>query len=184
MTIDLRVTTHHELREADLVRLRDLFDGEYRHEHGEWDPDAPYGYAPADVHVLATQDGHLIGHVGFQPRTISVGGRDVLVAGTGGVLVSESARGSGLGRRLMRRAQQSMREDAAVSFGYLGCRPAVVPFYEAAGWTRVDVIERHTSRRDPRETIESRSAPVLICPAVRAVLEWPAGPVDLRGGAW
>jgi len=77
-----------------------------------------------------------------------------------------------------------MREDAAVSFGYLGCRPAVVPFYEAAGWTRIDVLERHTSRRDPAETIEARSAPVLICPAVRAVHEWPTGHVDLRGGAW
>ena len=30
-------------------------------------------------------------------------------------------------------------------FGYLGCRPEVVPFYQATGWRRIDVVERHVS---------------------------------------
>lgn len=185
MTIDLRVTAHPDLTASDLRALRELFDHEYLDEYGDWNPDAPYGYSPADIHVTASDgDGRLLGHVGFQARTIIVGDREVLVAGTGGVLVIEAARGLGVGRRLMHRAQQSMRDDARVSFGYLGCRPAVVPFYESTGWTRIHALERHTARLNPATIVESDSAPILICPAVRAIQEWPAGHIDLLGGAW
>ncbi|WP_431030805.1 GNAT family N-acetyltransferase [Plantibacter sp. RU18] len=184
MAIDLLVTAHQDLSGADLDRLRELFDDEYLHDFGDWNPERPYGYAPADFHVTATRAGKLLGHVGFQMRTIGVGDRDVRVAGVGGVLVSDAARGSGLGSHLMHRAQKSMRGDAAVSFGYLGCRPEVVPFYESVGWTLVHARERHTARLNPAEIIESDSAPILICSAVQPVHAWPEGDVDLRGGAW
>ncbi|MDF2563531.1 MAG: hypothetical protein K0R99_4977, partial [Microbacterium sp.] len=34
-------------------------------------------------------------------------------------------------------AQQEMRKNARIEFGYLGCREEVVPFYERAGWLRI-----------------------------------------------
>ncbi len=89
-----RAVLHSDLSRRELECLRDLFDGEYFREHGPWDPDAPYGYAPADVHVVASSDGRLLGHVGFQLRSIAVGVCDVAVAGTGGVLVRKESRGS------------------------------------------------------------------------------------------
>lgn len=150
MTVNLEVVAHHDLDQPDLARLRGLFDSEYLAEYGEWDPARPYGYSPADFHVIARSGNDVVGHVGFQKRVISVGKIDVLVAGTGGVLVSNTARGAGLGLQLMDRAQECMRNDAAVSFGYLGCRPAVVPFYLSAGWTRIRATERHIARLDPR----------------------------------
>lgn len=150
-----RAVLHSDLSRRELECLRDLFDGEYFREHGPWDPDAPYGYAPADVHVIAASDGRLLGHVGFQLRSIAVDIRDVVVAGTGGVLVRKESRGIGLGAALMRRAQAAMRSfdvpgKPRAEFGYLGCRPEVVPFYQATGWRRIDVVERHLSMGEKR----------------------------------
>ena len=150
-----RAVLHSDLSRCELECLRDLFDGEYFREHGPWDPDAPYGYAPADVHVVVSSDGRLLGHVGFQLRSIAVGVCDVAVAGTGGVLVRKESRGIGLGAALMRRAQASMRSfdvpgKPKAEFGYLGCRPEVVPFYQATGWRRIDVVERHVSMGEKR----------------------------------
>lgn len=184
MTVDFRVAAHRDLTDDDLDCLRAFFDREYFADYGAWSPDAPYGYSPAEVHVMAFRRETLVGHVGFQPRTIAVGEHDVTVAGTGGVLVAEETRGSGLGRRTMHRAQEAMRRTPGVEFGYLGCRPAVVPFYEAAGWRRIHAVERHLSRLDPTSVIESDAAPILVCAAARPTEQWPEGDVDLRGGAW
>ena len=150
-----RAVLHSDLSRRELECLRDLFDGEYFREHGPWDPDAPYGYAPADVHVVVSSDGRLLGHVGFQLRSIAVGVCGVAVAGTGGVLVRKESRGIGLGAALMRRAQAAMRSfdvpgKPKAEFGYLGCRPEVVPFYQATGWRRIDVGERHVSMGEKR----------------------------------
>ena len=182
MAEEFRVVTHRALTGTQTWALRELFDREYFAEYGAWHPDQPYGYSPASVHTLAFVDSALVGHVGFQRRTIGVGQAEIAVAGTGGVLVDERARGTGLGRRLMRRAQQAMREDMQVSFGYLGCREEVVPFYESAGWRRIRAVERHASIRDPRETVVSSEGPILIFPT--RDVPWPLGDIDVRGTPW
>ncbi len=53
MTLAFRVTAHHHLTGEDLVRMRAFFDREYIAEYGLWTPDGPYGYSPAEVHVMA-----------------------------------------------------------------------------------------------------------------------------------
>ena len=174
--------SHRALTDSQLAALGALFDREYRAEYGGWDPDRPYGYSPASVHTLAFVDTALVGHVGYQVRTIAVGEAQITVAGTGGVLVDEDARGSGLGRRLMRRAQEAMCEDERIQFGYLGCREEVVRFYESAGWRRVRAVERHTSMQHPQSTVVSSDGPLLIFATRRD--EWPAGEIDLRGTPW
>jgi aminoglycoside 2'-N-acetyltransferase I len=182
MPEEFRVVTHPSLTGSQLAALRELFDREYFAEYGVWDPDQPYGYSPATVHTLAFVDSDLVGHIGFQQRTISVGEAEVVVAGTGGVLVDQQARGNGLGGRLMRRAQRAMREDAQIRFGYLGCREDVVPFYERSGWRRIRAVERHVSMQDPRATVVSSDDPILIFP-IRD-MDWPRGDIDLRGTPW
>lgn len=177
-----RVVDHAELSESETAALGALFDREYLADHGPWGLDGPYGYSPADVHTLAYVGGVLAGHVGFQRRTITVGGAEVVVTGTGGVLVDASARGNGLGQRLMSRAQQAMRADMRVDFGYLGCREDVVRFYESAGWRRVQAIERHVSILDSRRIVVSVDGPVLILPIRER--DWPRGDIDLRGTPW
>lgn len=179
-----RVQRHEDLSVLELKALGELFDGEYLGEHGRWTPDAPYGYSPANVHVLGFRGPFLIAHVGFQPRVIAVGTNDVLVAGTGGVLVDHRFRGTGLGSRAMRHAQKAMRDEAGVDFGFLGCREEVVPFYEATGWYQVHATERCVSHVDQASVIVSQGGPALVCSAIRDARQWPHGDIDLHGTPW
>ena len=184
MTEVIRVRRHVDLAAKELDALQSFFDSEYLNEFGPWNPDAPYGYSPADTHVLAFRGQALAAHVGFQRRRIAVGTDDVIVAGTGGVLVDERSRGTGLGRRVMRHAQKAMRGEAGVDFGFLGCRREVVPFYESAGWVQVYATERCLSRLDQKTVVVSQGGPNLICAAKRDASEWPKGDIDLRGTPW
>ncbi len=179
----LRLQRHEDLSTTELVALETLFDSEYLSEYGRWNPDAPYGYSPADFHVLEFQGSVLAAHVGFQ-RVISVGTGDVLVAGTGGVLVDQRFRGTGVGGRAMRHAQKAMRIAAGTDFGFLGCRKEVVPFYESAGWVQVHATERCLSCMDQTSVIVSHGGPTLICSSTRDASEWPSGDIDLRGTPW
>ncbi|MBT2250708.1 GNAT family N-acetyltransferase [Arthrobacter sp. BHU FT2] len=179
----LKLRRHEDLSVTELAALEELFNSEYHGGHGAWTPDAPYGYSPADFHVLAYNGTALAAHVGFQPRVISVGSTDVLVAGTGGVLVDPRFRGTGLGSRTMRRAQAAMRDEAGTDFGYLGCRKDIVPFYQSAGWAQVHATERCLSTVDQTSVMVSRG-PTLVSSSVRDAGDWPDGDIDLRGTPW
>ena len=182
MSLLIRAVAHSDLSLDDLMRLRALFDGEYAQDLGDWDPKQPYGYAPHDMHVMARDDDVVVGHVGWGRREITVGERIVVVAGVGGVLVSERARGTRLGARLMSEAVTSMRDVGGIDFGYLGCREEVVPFYRSCGWTRVVAAEQSLDRAGMPAT-DLPGQPILVFP-VDASTEWPSGKVDLRGRAW
>lgn len=184
MSRHIKVIKHADLCCDDVSALREFFDREYLVDFGPWSPEAPYGYSPADVHTLICDGVALIAHVGFQIRVIEVGGTDVTVAGTGGVLVDEPFRGSGLGQQAMQRAQQAMRDAGGVEFGYLGCREQVVQFYEHTGWHRVHATERHASRLDQQSVMTSTNEPILIYPVGKGTAEWPNGDIDLRGTPW
>ncbi|MHA7304915.1 hypothetical protein ACX80E_06685 [Arthrobacter sp. TMN-49] len=116
----MQVRRHIDLSTTELDALEKLFDSEYRNEFGPWNPVAPYGYSPADTHVLAIIGHTLSAHVGSSRRLITVGKEDIVVAGTGGDLVNEHSRGTGLGGRSMRNAQRMMRDESGVEFGFLG----------------------------------------------------------------
>ncbi len=181
--VSVRLVSHADLgpwRDG----LQDLFDAEYLGSHGPWDPDQPYGYAPAELHVLAHVRGHVVGHVGVQSRVISVGDQEVRVGGVGGVLVRTPGRGEGLGRRLLEDLARVLVDPAGVELGYLGCREEVVPFYTACGWTRVAVRESSRSILDGSPVVQEPGPPVLVHPARRDVSTWPSGDVDLRGRPW
>lgn len=158
-----------------------LFDAEYLRDFGAWDPEQPYGYAPHDVHVVARSGGAVVGHAGWARRAIDVGGAETAIAGVGGVLVSDRARGQQLGQRLMAAAAQAMADAGGIDFGYLGCREEVVPFYTACGWRRISAAERSIGR-DGRPVDDPPGQPLLVLPI--ASRTWPDGDVDLRGRAW
>ncbi|MDN3443999.1 GNAT family N-acetyltransferase [Microbacterium sp. APC 3901] len=186
MTDQVAVVEHDALSESQSAALRELFDREYRAEYGEWSPDRPYGYSPADVHTIVFRGSITVAHVGFQRRLIRVGAREVAVAGTGGVLVHPDWRSDGVGRLVMTHAQQAMRDDDRVSFGYLGCREEVVSFYERTGWSRVNALERHVSMNDSNATVTSSAGPILVFAAGSGTDAdpWPEGDIDLRGTPW
>ncbi|WP_180968935.1 GNAT family N-acetyltransferase [Microbacterium aurantiacum] len=109
MAESVRNVPHDDLSTSDIAALRALFEREYAADLGPWNPDAPYGYSPADLHTMVIDDDdELVAHVGHQLRTITVGGAAITVAGTGGVLVDAGWRGTGVGRRVMQHAQDAM----------------------------------------------------------------------------
>ncbi|MCD2496885.1 GNAT family N-acetyltransferase [Microbacterium nymphoidis] len=177
------VIAHEKLTSDELGELQQLFDSEYRDEFGEWRPQLPYGYAPHDVHIIAQVDGRAVGHVGWARREIVVGTQTVVIAGVGGVLIAEGARGRHLGFDLMREAERTMRAHGGIDFGYLGCREDVVPFYAACGWTRVHAAERSIGRAGEL-VADPPGQPILIFPLCEPTESWPEGEIDLRGRAW
>lgn len=185
MTRALRIEAvpRDDLRSDDLVALGSLFDAEYLDAFGPWHPAQPYGYAGHDVHVLAREGSRLVGHVGWARRRIDVGGTEIAIAGVGGVLVADRARGHGLGRRLLSECAASIRASGYVDFGFLGCRESVVPFYRACGWHRISAWERSIAR-DGTPALTEPGPPLMILPLRTPADAWPPGTVDLRGRAW
>ncbi len=177
------VVLHGALTPRLRGELRRLFDAEYLATFGEWDSEQPYGYAPHEVHLIARVGGDVVGHVGWARRHVAVGDSGVEIAGVGGVLISQGARGERLGEQLMHTARRSMLDAGGIRFGYLGCREEVVPFYRACGWHRISAAERSISR-DGCAREDPPGQPLLITPVESALDEWPAGRVDLRGRAW
>lgn len=182
MSLTFRVVRHHELTDDDLSGLRALFDAEYLTQFGEWNPEQPYGYARHDVHVIASRGDDTVGHVGWAHRGISVGEREMTIAGVGGVLVAKAARGLQLGEQLMRTVVISMGDAGGIEFGYLGCREEVVPFYQACGWMRV-VAAEWSLNRTGSSSMDPPGQPLLVFP-LGSSSDWPEGEIDLRGRAW
>lgn len=179
----VEVIDHARLTVADQHELRRLFDSEYFQDLGPWVPELPYGYAPHDVHIIARMHGRVIGHVGWARRVIEVGLSDVVIAGTGGVLVAPEARGMSIGSEIMRCAVQSMTTRGGIEFGYLGCREEVVPFYTSCGWTRITARETWIDRNGG-SVVEEPGSPIMVRPLSASAREWPDGDINLRGRAW
>ncbi|MXS73245.1 GNAT family N-acetyltransferase [Microbacterium sp. CSI-V] len=179
----IEAVPHDDLGPDELVALGSLFDDEYLDAFGPWHPAQPYGYAGHDVHVLAWEGSRLVGHVGWARRRVDVGGTEVAIAGVGGVLVADRARGRGLGRRLLGDCAVSMKGAGDIDFGFLGCRESVVPFYRACGWHRISAPERSVAR-DGSTVVVEPGPPLLILPLRTPADAWPPGTADLRGRAW
>ena len=58
---DICPVWHEDLTGGQLYQLEQLFNAEYRADEGAWNPDAPYGYAPAELHVMAVEGGRVVG---------------------------------------------------------------------------------------------------------------------------
>jgi aminoglycoside 2'-N-acetyltransferase I len=181
MRLDLRWST--QLTADDHADIAALFDAEYAGGWGSWDPRSRYGYAESHLHVLARAGGRLVGHGSSARRVIGVGDREVVIAGTGGLLTSPDRRGTGVGRAVLGALQEASRTSAPAHFGLLGCREEVVPFYESCGFVRVEARIRDLSPQDGRTVVES-DGPTLVCAGTRPVEEWPDGVIDLRGLPW
>lgn len=70
-------------------------------------------------------------------RTVSVSGREILVAGIRGVVTDPNHRRRGYGRAVMERAQELMRHRADCEFALLFSSVMAVPFYENLGWQTI-----------------------------------------------
>ncbi len=96
------------------------------------DPPGPDDiYIPDDRRLGAFVDGRMVGHGGAWQFGQHFLGREVRMGGVGGVAIAPEARGSGIGRELMRGLTDLMRTQGdAVSMLY----PSLPGFYRQMGW--------------------------------------------------
>ena len=82
------------------------------------------------VHVLAQDDGRLVGHAAVVERRIEIGGVALRTGYVEAVAVAPDRRGEGIGSRVMDDVAEIIR--AEFELGMLGT--GVQPFYERLGW--------------------------------------------------
>lgn len=186
MTETIMAIPHVDLTGELQDSVRALFDAEYLQSFGAWSPELPYGYAGHDLHLIAEQDGAVVGHVGWAHRLIAVGEQNLNIAGVGGVLVSPSARGSGLGQHLMKAALDTMRimNDQGIvrlDFAYLGCREEVAGFYESCGFSRIRAREFYVDRKG-NPAVSEPGEPLYVFPL--STQSFPQGDINLAGRHW
>src|ERR1700760_1731499 len=93
------------------------------------DPSRTHGYnlswRPTETHVFVSSSDKKMCHVGLVRQTVEVAGASVDVAGVGGVLVRNDARGHGYGRIAMNAAETFVAREWKVGFLLLFCREAL-----------------------------------------------------------
>ncbi|MDA0660723.1 MAG: GNAT family N-acetyltransferase [Planctomycetota bacterium] len=149
----------------------------------DWAPDVFQGehygiqWRPADVHVVGYVDGHPATHVGVVSHHVQVGATICFVGGIGGVVTPLRFQKQGLARKCLQRAEEYLRSELAVEYGFLFCQDRLVPFYQASGWRKINEV---VLIEQPLGQIES---PVG-CMVREYGDSWPVGPVTLHSWPW
>jgi GNAT superfamily N-acetyltransferase len=108
---------------------------------GDDDPSRTHDYKlswrPTETHVFVSAQGKRMCHVGLVRQTVGVSGASLDVAGVGGVLVRNDARGHGYGHIAMEAAEEFVAREMKIGFLLLFCREAVRSWYDALGWRKV-----------------------------------------------
>jgi aminoglycoside 2'-N-acetyltransferase I len=91
-------------------------------------------WAHADRRVVVSDELGVRCHVGIFWRNGTLDGRNVVLAGIGGVMTAENVRRKGYAGAAMRKAARLMQEEM-VDFGLLFCEPHNERFYGNLGWT-------------------------------------------------
>lgn len=178
-----RLIAENDLTAHDRGNIRRLLIAAYP-QYAELWAQCDFWGGPAEHRLLMLDHtGRLVAHLGFAKRLILVGDQAVTIAGIGAVAVLPDMQGQQVGRRLLQRLQQILRDDVPVSFGFLQCRDAVVDFYIKAGLTRVQQLVRSFDPDHRRWQTDDAAA--MILPAGQPVQDWPrSGLIDLMGMPW
>lgn len=132
---------------------------------------------------MEDEAGTIIAHLDVERRVIDVNGRDMYIAGVGEVATAPDLHRKGVGRLLLDKLNEVLRDTYPVDYGFLRCRDELIPFYGGSGWLPVTqpthMIDINTGEKIV-ELTESMYLPVL-----KTAGEWGTeGIVDLRGLSW
>ena len=105
-----------------------IFSGEYQFSQDTYPPEQD------PVHFVIARGEALISHAEIIKMNLNQSGIEYLVYGFGNVFTFPPYRGSGYGQ-LVVSAGTSYIVESKADLGILFCDPALLPFYEKAGWT-------------------------------------------------
>ena len=131
--------------------------------------------------VVGVRDGKPVAHLGFLRRTFRLDdGDDSVFCGDVGIVgVDPDLQRRGLGVALLGETH-AMFQRLSLPFGFLTCRPAVVPFYESAGWVRIHGQVSRMLDNDLRP--EVNTGPALVLPVAAPLSDWPSHRTVVRDG--
>ena len=131
--------------------------------------------------VIGLRDGEPVAHLGFMRRTLRLddGDDSVLCGDVGLVGVDPASQRQGLGLALLDETHRVFQR-LSLPFGFLTCRPAVVPFYEKGGWIRMNGQVARMLDNDLRP--EVNHGPALVLPVTAPLSDWPSLRTVVRDG--
>jgi GNAT superfamily N-acetyltransferase len=97
-------------------------------------PTGPVEWANPDLRVLIEENAQVVCHVGIYRRIGTWKGRKVRLGGIGGVATHPDHRRKGYAGLALTAAIQTLRDEKAIDFVTLVCRPHNEAFYEKRGW--------------------------------------------------
>jgi len=181
--IFFRLLEEADLKPQDHERISSLLVAAFPQHVNTFSQKSYWGSMPEYRLLLENPSGELLAHLEFGLRTIGVGPQESKIAGIGAVATRPDVQGQHLGRALFKHLHSLLLERFGVDFGYLGCREAVVGFYQKVGFVRFDqtVLELNPDTGEWQES----TYPNMVLPVCEPLEAWPGtGRVDLRGMPW
>jgi predicted GNAT family N-acyltransferase len=135
-------------------------------------------YAYPEIYILGYVNGELISHVGLLQRRITVKQKPLLIAGMGFLITEPDSRNQGFGTTVMKAATAYVKNELALPFGLLTCKPRLESLYAGIGWRTIS---------EPNVFVQptgNRSCGGLIMIIECGGLPWPKGEIDLCGLPW
>jgi aminoglycoside 2'-N-acetyltransferase I len=126
----MKVENTYRLRADELEDIRSLMRASFGDEFDEDD----WEHALGGVHVLAHEQGRLVGHASVVQRRVIAGGRTLRCGYVEAVAVAPDFRRRGIGTALTLACNRIVREGYRI--GALGATDAGAAIYSANGWRR------------------------------------------------
>lgn len=130
------VIANDDRSEEDARRLSALGLAVYGPQEERDDDFARITWAPTEISVIVrSEDGKsILAHAGALARDGLLDGNPVRIGGVGGVKTHPDVRGQHLGRQVVARATELLRDELGVDFGLLVCEDRLLPYYQQLGW--------------------------------------------------
>jgi nodulation protein A len=175
------VTWENDMSTAGHEALAVLLGRAFPHNAEQFRGTRTWSGARPEVRVVGSVDGRPIAHLAILRRFLRVPDTDadVLVGDAGLVSVDPDVQGTGIGRALLDRTTRLLT-DLALPFGFLTCRPAVVPFYRSGGWQQAQ--GQVTRMIDDSHQTEVHNGPAMVLPVHATMADWPHGHAVDRNG--
>jgi GNAT superfamily N-acetyltransferase len=132
----ISVIANDDRTEDDRAQLRRLNELVYPPDEDQDSAESHITWAPTELSIFVRMESgsEVVAHAGVLARECLLNNRQVLIGGIGGVKTHPGLRHHGLGRLVMTRAAEVLRDDLAVDFGLLAYPPSAEGFYKRLGW--------------------------------------------------
>jgi aminoglycoside 2'-N-acetyltransferase I len=132
MALGLRSLATAELTEDEVASIRRLLEDAFGEDEDERFADSDWAHALGGLHVVADDDGEIVGHASVVPRSLEAGPIPLRTGYVEAVATRRDRQGSGIGTDVMRLVGEHI--DATYALGALGT--GAFHFYERLGWER------------------------------------------------